>query len=156
MKRIFKRLTVFSILVMIVFMASGCSKDPITAEQFKTKMEDKNYNIVDITSQYASSPEFIKVYVAVTKDSSYQIEYYKFDSTDSAKKAYESTKNEIENSKGTTSAHTSVSLGNYAKYTLSSDGKYTVVSRVEDTLIYSNTTSTYKDKVKEELDDLGY
>lgn len=156
MKKIFKRLTVFSILLMMVFMITGCNKKPITAEEFKTKMKDKKYDVVDITEQYSSSTEFTKVYVAVAENRIFQVEFYQFDSTDSASKAYSTTKDEVESIKGSSSANTSVELGNYSKYTLSTNGNYTIISRVEDTMIYVNVDSTYKSKVKDIVEELGY
>lgn len=156
MKRNFKFLSIFVIAITMVFVVTGCSKKVITAEQFKSKMEDKEYNVVDITDQYSSSDKFIKVYVALNEDKTYQIEYYQFKDVDSATNAFESSKTNFENSKGSSSVNTSVNLANYSKYSLSTNGKYKTITRVEDTLLYADVDSSYKNKVLDVFDSFGY
>ena len=55
-----------------------------------------------------------------------------------------------------TSIETNVELKNYSKYTLLSSGKYMVVSRINNTVIYVNADANYKDNIKNILDELGY
>lgn len=143
-------------VIIMVFVVTGCSKERITAEAFKSKMENKGYNVVDITDQYSSSDKFVKVYVALSKDKTYQVEYYELKDVDAATTVFESSKTNFENSKGVSSVNTNVSLGNYSKYTLATNGKYKLITRVEDTLIYANVDSSYKNKVIDAVDSLGY
>lgn len=37
-------------------------------------------------------------------------------------------------------------MSNYSKYALSTSGEYKVVSRIENTAVYLNVDSSYKDK----------
>lgn len=156
MKKGFKILTTFMVAIVMTFVVTGCSKERISAEKFKSKMESKGYNVVDITDQYSSSDKFIKVYVALPKNKTYQIEYYQLKDVDAAISVFESSKTNFENSKGVSSVNTNVSLGNYSKYTLATNGKYKMISRVEDTLIYVDVDSSYKNKVIDAIDSLGY
>ena len=45
---------------------------------------------------------------------------------------------------------------NYEKYTLVVDGKYKLLSRVENTVLYLNIDDVYKDEVKKIVDELKY
>ena len=47
-------------------------------------------------------------------------------------------------------------MKNYSKYTLQSDNKYMVVSRIEDTVVYVKVDSKYKDQIKDLLKEIGY
>ena len=156
MKKIFKRLTLFSILIMMAFMVSGCSKKAITAETFEIKMESKGYDVEDVTSQYSSQIDIKKGYVAIDEDGEYQIEFYELGDNDTAISMYDNNKSVFESSKGSVSSEASVSGSNFSKYSLSTGGKYKVICRVDNTLIYLNVPSSKKDEVKKVLDSLGY
>ena len=58
--------------------------------------------------------------------------------------------------KGNASGETSVSMKNYSKYSLSTGGKFKVVSRIDNTVVYLNVDSNNKDAVRDLLDELGY
>lgn len=58
--------------------------------------------------------------------------------------------------KSNSSAQTNISGKNYSKYTLSSGEKYMVVSRINNTVVYLDVNSNYKDEVKTILSELGY
>ena len=65
-------------------------------------------------------------------------------------------KDVFEKIKGNTAAETSVNLKNYSVYTLSTDSKYRVLSRIDNTVVYINVDKQYKDEVKGILEELGY
>lgn len=78
-----------------------------------------------------------KVYIASGKDSTYQIEFF-------------------ESTKGSNSSESSASLKNYSKYVLSTNGKYKVISRIDNTVIYCDIDDNYKSVVKEVLEEIDY
>lgn len=78
------------------------------------------------------------------------------DDVDSASSFYNNNTQIFENAKSSTGVETSVSLGNYSKYTLQSNNKYQVVSRVDNTVIYVDESDAYMSDIKDVLDDLGY
>lgn len=156
MKKIFKRLSVFSILFAMIFMVSGCSKKAITAQTYKIKMESKGYDVEDVTSQYSSQIDIKKGYVALDEDGEYQIEFYELGDNDTAISMYNNNKSIFENSKDSVSSEVNLNGSNFSKYSLSTGGKYKVVCRIDNTLIYLNVPSSKKDEVKKVLDYLGY
>ena len=58
--------------------------------------------------------------------------------------------------KSNSSVQTNINGKNYSKYTLSSDGKYMIVSRINNTVVYLDVDSSYKDEIKTILNELGY
>lgn len=156
MKKLFKNLVLCTFLFVAVLILTGCSKTALTPEYFKTKMSSKGYRVVDVTSQYSSQIALKTGYIAIKPDDSYQMEFYELVDDGVATSMFNNNKNIFENSKATSSAETSVNGSNFNKYTLSTGGQYKVVCRVDNTLLYLNVPSKYKDDIKKVLDDLGY
>ena len=134
MKRV-KQFLIGLICIVVLFTLTGCvKKTAITSDEFKNKM----------------------VYIAINKDSTYQIEFYELSNKDYASNFFNNNKKTFEDSKSSGSTETSVSIGNNEKYTLTTKGKFKVVSRIDNTVIYLNVNDNYKSSVKDVLKDLGY
>ena len=69
---------------------------------------------------------------------------------------YNINRDMFEKSKKNISSESSVSIGNYAKYTLSSNGDYMVASQIDNTFVYAKVKEENKEKVKSLLKELGY
>ena len=143
-------------LMIGLFALLGKTKNPITAEEFKNIMEQKEYITGDATAQYDEYGYVNKVYIAATKDRSYQIEFYVLEDIEYAKSFYNTNKKIFEEAKVSVSAESNVNLKNSSKYTLSSNGEYKVVSRIDNTVIYVDTEDKNRDIVKDILKELGY
>lgn len=156
MKRV-KTLIISVLCVSLVLLLTGCgTKEPITADDFKTKMEDKGYVVIDPMHITEYTPEIERVYTAQNKNNSYEIIYYQIDSDDNAKKIYNGIKNDYEKLKTGAVLETNVDLKNNNKYTLQNDGQYKVVSRIDNTIIYLDVADSHKNEVKDILKYLGY
>jgi hypothetical protein len=131
-------------------------KISITASSFYTTMSQKGYSVQDASSQFSGYNYVKQVYIAVSEDYSYQIEFYELLDDSYATSFYNNNKSIFESSKGNASTETSASLKNYAKYTLTSNGKYMVVSRIDNTVIYVDIDDNYKENVKDILNEIGY
>jgi hypothetical protein len=119
-------------------------------------MQQKDYTVLDANSQFSDYDYIQQVYIAVDSNSNYQIEFYELSDDSHATIFYNNNKEIFEESKENTSAETSVDLKNYSKYTLSSNGEYMVVSRIDNTVIYVDVDQNYKENVKDVLNELGY
>ena len=156
MKKNIKRALLCTIVLFSVFILTGCTKKAITADDFKEKMEDKNYTVKDVTSQFSSSDSMKKAYIAIKSDKSFQIEFFNLKDVDSAISMYNLNKQDFEDKKGNNSLNTNIDGKNYSKYVLVTNGKFQVVCRVEKTLLYLNVPSKYEKEVKEIIEYLGY
>lgn len=143
-------------IVGVIFINLNKEKTSITASDFYTTMSQKGYVVQDSSNQFSEYNYLKESYIAAIKDYSYQIEFYELVDDSYATNFYNNNKSIFESSKGSVSAETSVGLKNYSKYTLSSNGKYMVVSRINNTVIYVNVDDSYKDTVKSLLNELGY
>ena len=150
-------LVIAGIVVGVVIINKNLNKQPITVSEFKEIMEDKDFEIIDAIDQFEDYNDYIKkAYIALEEDYDYQIEFYKLDEEDDAIDFYKTNKEIFEDSKGSSSVETKVSMGNNSKYTLKTKDEYKVVSRIEDTVIYADVDEKYEDEVKEILKEIGY
>lgn len=142
---------------VVLFTLTGCgNKTSITSDDFKNKMESNGYTVQDATNQMASYDYIKKVYIAISNDSTYQIEFYELSDSDYATSFFNNNKSIFEDSKSSVSTETSVNLGNHNKYSLTANDKFKVVSRIDNTVVYLDVDENYKSSVKDILDDLGY
>ena len=149
-------LVIAGIIVGVVIVTKNLNKEPISASNFKSIMEDKDFEIHDAIEQFEEYGYVKKAYVALEEDYEYKIEFYKLDEEENAIRMYNKNKEIFEESKGSSSVETKVSMGNNSKYTLKTKDEYKVVSRIEDTVIYADVDEKYEDEVKEILKEMGY
>ena len=157
MKKTLKTLLIFTICLTSLFCLAGCGKKKTakTADEFYTLMTEKKFVIKDSKSEYSSHNEIIKSYVAAPSDLSYQIEFLELDSDSSAKNMFASNQRIFQDT-SSNKIESSVSASNYDKYTIEVDGKYKVISRIDKTLVYVDSSIQYKDNVNKLLEELGY
>lgn len=153
-------LVLFALLIGIAFVALFVNlnkeKTAITFNEFKVTMESKGYYVSDATSQFSQYNYITSATLAVDSNYSYKIEFYTLSDVNYATMFYNNNKTLFENSKGSSSAKTDVTSKNGAKYTLSSNNKYMVVSRIDNTVIFVNVDLQYKDTVQKLLKELNY
>ena len=140
----------------VVFTKLNKEKPSIDAQTFKTTMEEKGYQLADAKSQFSEYDYIEKVYLAADSKFSYQIEFYQLVDNDYANQFYITNMTKFENSKSSSSIETTVNGKNYSKYTLLSNGKYMVISAINNTAIYVNIDESHKEEVDNILNELGY
>ena len=140
----------------VVFTKLNKEKPSIDAQTFKTTMEEKGYQLADAKSQFSEYDYIEKVYLAADSKFSYQIEFYQLVDNDNANQFYITNMTKFENSKSSSSIETTVNGKNYSKYTLLSNGKYMVISVINNTAIYVNVDESHKEEVDNILNELGY
>lgn len=150
------------VILIIVLLIAGCSfvlfksKTAITSNEFKSKMEEKGYTVIDYTYQFEEYSFVKKVYAAVDGNMTYQIEFFEFEDENRAMNAFKENKSTFEEAKTGTSSNSEVNGTNHSKYTQNSGGKYSVVSRIANTLLYANVNDADSLAVKSVMEELGY
>jgi len=130
-------------------------KTPITADTFNFTMQSKGYIMTDSTWQFAQYENYMtKSYIA--QKAGYQIEFYELSSVENAIDMYNTNKLIFELQETDASVSTTASMKNYSKYSLSTNGKYKYLSRIDNTFIYVDVDESYKDTVKDLMKELGY
>ncbi len=160
-----KKKALFIILAVVLVIVVGLGalfaflnreKDPVTSDEFKSLARENGYGLADATEQFAQYDFIDEVCLAIYPDNSHQIEFYVFTDTEFASQFYANNKAIFEQSKGNAAASSNVNLKNYSKFTLSTDGRFKVLSRIDNTVIFVNVDDSYKGQVKNVLKALGY
>lgn len=157
-----KVLIVIAVLVLVIggvslaiFNSLNKTKTSISADTFSSIMEDKGYAVIETTSQFEQYPNYVsKSYLAQKDD--YQIEFYELTSEENAISMYNANRAKFESQKTNVSAQTSVSINNYSTYSLTTNGKYKYLSRIDNTLVYIDVYENYKDVVKDLMEEIEY
>jgi hypothetical protein len=143
--------------IAMLFINLNKEKTPISAERFTSSMTQKGYVVQSSKQQFAAYDYIKKSYIAAPQDLSYKMEFYELTDEEYANAFYENNKSIFENSKGgVVTSSLNLNGKNWSKYALSADGKYKVVSRVDNTAIYLNVDNDYKDIANKLLDEFGY
>ena len=142
-------------IILVVFNTLNKEKTPISANTFNTTMESKGYIMTDTTSQFAQYGNYMSKSYAAQK-TGYQIEFYELSSEENAISMYNTNKTKFESQKSNASASATASMNNYATYSLTTNGKYKYLSRIDNTLVYIDVDESYKDVVKDIMKEIGY
>ena len=160
MKKVIKITLLVSIILVIIiaaifFVVIDKEKEYMSASEFYDEMEDEGFVMVDVTSQYEAYG-IDEAYLAVKPNQDYQIEFYELGSLGKAENMFETNKENFEDRAGSTRSKTSYGIGNYDVYSLTSNGDFMYLCRVDNTLLYVDVDDRYKDEVREIIDELDY
>lgn len=157
MKRNKKLCCMLLSICMLSLTACGKDKEPVSADMFVEQMERAGLTVTDQTAEVMEGSGLSSAQVA-SLEGEYQIEFYQMDGEDHAKNIYNNAKDDLENQYETANgvAKTNVSMRNYAKFTITAEDRYFIVSRISDTMIYATATKENKDTVKDTVTGLGY
>lgn len=150
-----KNILVAVLCFLVAITLTGCSKKVLTTTEFTSRMQNNNFITGDVTTQFEEA-EFVKEATIAKSPDGWQIEFYVLSSESTAKAMFETNKERFIESKDGNSGQTSSNIGNYETFSLTSNGKYMYLCRVDNTLIYLNVDSTYKSNAQKIVKELGY
>ena len=151
------------VLIIAVVITSGVylvakflnvEKEAITAKKFISIMEEQDFLVGEVTEQFEGADiEVEEAYVAVGDD--YQIEFYTFEDEKTAEMFFKVNKAKFD--EDSASSRFSLNGKNFNSFSITTDGEYRFVERVDETVIYLDVDEEYKDEVKELVkEELGY
>ena len=152
-----KKILVGLILLTVSLCLTGClKKNSISGEKFKVMLDSDNYDVINIKDQITDNVQIKEAYYAVNRDENYKIYYYCYTSEEKAKEKYDSLKKEINDNNKITTTKKEKNIGNYSKLQITTSSKYIVVSRIKETIVYSDENVNLKDDIDLELKTIGY
>ena len=131
-------------------------KVAITVDKFIEVLKLKGFETADVTSAFNAQydPDVKKGCLARTAD--YKIEFYELNNQADAMYMYNGNKTKFESQKGGTSSYSTMSRDNYNVYSLTTNGKYQYICRVDNTFMYVDVPQEYMNDVKSIMNELGY
>lgn len=162
MKKLLKVLAIVGLIIValigICFAATTIlskEKTPISAAEFNNTMKEKGYAVADTTNQFAQYGNYVSKSYAAQK-SGYQIEFYELSSEENAISMFDTNKARFESQKSDKYTSSTRKIKNYSIFSLTTNGKYQYLSRIDNTLIYVDVDESYKDTVKDLMKEIGY
>lgn len=145
---------VISTGVYLVVKFINVEKEALTAKEFVSIMEENDFEVGEVTDQFEDADiEVEEAYVAVGDD--YQIEFYTFEDEENAEMFFKVNKAKFD--EDSASSRVSLNGKNFTSFSITTDGEYRFVERVDETVIYLDVDEEYKDEVKELVkEELGY
>lgn len=152
-KNIFLKIT---LCLMIIILLTGCkNKKAINSNDFKEKATSNNYIVSDITSQFEKS-KIVENAVTANKLGAWVVEFYTLKNDSSAKYMFNYNKEKVSSEKVKNSKEVSSSSGNFSTYSLTNNGYYIYICKVDNTLLYTKVNEQYKNEVNKFIQELGY
>lgn len=140
-------------------LLTGCnkSKTPVTTVAFEYVANQHGYIVQDGTDYFAAYDYVKLVTLASPQDKAFQIEYYELNDEAVAKSFYDSNKNNFIMMKGDEALETNDSGKNYDIYKLEMYGKFMMIERVDNTVVYVHSTdSENKTAIESFMEELKY
>lgn len=157
-----KKLLIISILSTVLLLITGCAinKTPLTSDQFIAKVKEYNLEINNMTDNISSENgeinKNIKEAIYATSKDGWTVEFYILQDEKAANDIFSSTQLLFEAFEENMTSRTSVNVGNYDIYTLTTKESFMHVCRVDNTVLVLNTEGKNKETAKELIDKLGY
>lgn len=144
------------LMLFLIFFTAGCGvkpRTPVTAKEFVDKLEAAGFTLVDAVDQFDEGL-VEAAYIAIGEN--YQIEFFIVPTVEQAQRAFAENQATFEAAKGNSTTNKSAKAENFSYYCQTSNGKYSVVSRTDNTFIYVDADSEYKQEINDIIKDLGY
>ena len=155
MKRIYLIFLCF-ICLLLVGCTSSKTKEVGTLDTFQTVCVSNGLDCIDKLSDYqAQEVNYITGAIKGTLDD-LTIEMVVYDNEENAKKAQSQHIASFMGMKGTAVTAHNEKGKNYKSFNMISNNYYMVSNRIENTLIFSKTPLTNKDKIDKILTEMGY
>ena len=156
--RMNKVICLLAAIALSLSLLTACGdKTSVSSTDFETVAKQKGYIVQDGTD-YFSAYDYIKLATLATpSDKAFQIEFYELNDDAVAKSFYDSNKSDFKLMKGPDSLETIDSGSNYDIYKLEMYGKFMMIERVDNTVVYVHSTdSENKTAIESFMEELKY
>lgn len=137
---------------------TGCGsnkvKEAATVLDFMDVLEEKNFTVTDNLESYEGLDYILESKIAEYED--IKIEMVRYIDSDNAEKSLKNHKKSFDLVKSTGALENVEKGKNYHSYSLVSNGRYMISSRIDNTLIFTKVMLEDKEVVEEILTELGY
>lgn len=126
-----------------------------SSNNFKDYMEENNYYISDVSNTNQNYNRVSKYYIA--RINNYSIVYLYSDDEEKIIKSYTSVKDSIIDIETIyVKDKIDINTKRFSKYSVNDNGKYMIVAKKGNSMIFSNANIEYKEKIDKVFEDLGY
>lgn len=142
-------------LLALLFVVTGCTKVALKPSEFKKKMEERKY-VISNSSEYYPKEYITTMYVALGKNSNYQIDYYELATEKISNTFYDNSKKSFIKEKKSSDIEKIDESEKYSRYSLETKDSYKVLIKIDKMVILVDAKKKYKDKIEKTLSEIGY
>lgn len=142
------------LLILLLLVLTGCTKNEITKENFLEIADFNGYILENSISGYEKYDYIKDVYYAINRDNAYFIQFFNLLNDEYAKKFYDINKNEIIKEETDISYVKSRNKNDYAFYHMENEENYMLVIRSKENILYLSAPINYINEIEEFLDEL--
>lgn len=151
-------------VILLIFLASilaltGCqNQKAISGEKFKSIMEQRGYTVTDITDNSGTDATLALKAEMMGSGStaSYNIRFFVFDSAAEAQSVFKEAKGSFSVYEDDDAIIKVTDKTNFQRYTLLGQGYYTLITRINNTMLFTDSLDAYKDDIIATAKKLGY
>lgn len=141
-------------LIMLLGLMTACQKKmPQTAAGFTQIMENAGFEVYDESDNGEDSIATAAVYAV---GENYQIEYYGYEDSDSARRVYDNNQNKLDEDHSAKRMTSQMETNRYNYYAFSTEDDFYVIARIENTVVFCAADSEYKQEILTHMEALGY
>ena len=144
------------ICIISLLLTTGCQlkKTSLDAYEFKDKLEDLGYTVVNINNQITNTKAIKEAYIA--RRGNLKLEFYILYTEEDAKNMLGYNKDIFERKESSNTIKKESNLLNYQTYSLTTSTNYTYLSQIDNTFLYVNISKEYKEEMIETLKAIRY
>ena len=142
------------ILLILVFIVTGCRKDSFVLNDFIEKATDNAYIVKSDKTGYEEHEYIKKIYYAINRENAYDIQFLELENIDYAKQFFLLNANEIKSVLTENDYIKSRSYNTYEFFHAENETSYYIVIRSNNNIIYIDAPIDYINEIEEFLEDL--
>jgi len=154
-----KRIIVAMLVAVLLLSLSACrSREAISAEEFSALMTEAGFTVENAIEMFDEVESGIAYFfIAIAGSEEFVIEFLQYETAAEARAVYGELMRILEEQIGN-AATTEVNMPTFSRHTRRStaQGRFGVVSRIENTVVFVHTDIENRDEVNAALDILGY
>lgn len=146
-----KKLQLIVFIGITILLCSCKRNSALTEEEFTSITKNHKLTVVDVTEQFESKKQVKGAYVA-DSGNDYQIEYFVFDSENSAKDMYNKNKDDFKSTK----SNKDKEKESNDTYTTTTSDYFMYISRIENSVLYIKVPISVKEEIQKIIKELKY
>lgn len=148
-----KNIILSIVTICTILLLTGCGKTKVDVAEFKEAMRINGFNNIEQVTENLS-PDIVEMY-STNKGDDYIIEFITYANDGLAEKAYDSRKATYDNIR-VKKTFVDISSFNYDRFSLTSDGRFFYLCRVDNTILIVLTSESKKKDAEGIIKELGY
>jgi len=141
-------------MLTALLLTACAAKVPLSVEEFTSRLEADGYTVEDYSYLYAELPDIESI--IIVESDIFGMEFVVFSNSDYARQEFNEIKRDLDENREGTASISQVNTSSHNRFRITYQGQYSVVSRIENTVIFVFTSTEHRSAVDDILKLVGY